>query len=223
MREENYHVATEPAAGRLRRISWGAIIAGVAVTLLIQIMLTLLGVSIGAATINPQDQAPAQGLALGSGIWLLASVLISVWVGSCVAGWLCNGTRRADGLLHGVVTWSVAVLLILFVFSNAAGALIGGTRSLMESAMGNQQITQNFAAELEGMLSGEARGGTAEGMIDAQTGAQVATGVAQGAFWAFLSLLLGLGAAAWGGWLGTSSLQQHRLARHAPTTTEPGP
>jgi len=136
----NEHVNVEPVVSRppslLRRISWGAIFAGLLVTVVTQFMLTLLGVGIGAATFDPmKEQNPAQGLATGSAIWLIVSALISVFIGSCIAGRLSGAPRRADGLLHGVVTWSAATLVTLFLLFSAMGALLGGVGSLLTGAV----------------------------------------------------------------------------------------
>src|SRR4051812_13390118 len=110
--KEEFEVSTiQTAPSRVRRASWGAIFAGTFVTIAVQLTLTLLGVAVGLATVQSlQDHSPAQNMTKSSGVWLLASGLISVWVGACVAGRLSGGPRRADGMLHGIVTWSVAMV-----------------------------------------------------------------------------------------------------------------
>jgi hypothetical protein len=119
-----------------RRISWGAIFAGLLVTVVVQLTLTLLGASIGAATINPlQEQNPAQGLGIGSVIWILVTGLVSMFAGASVAGRMCGGPRRVDGMLHGLVMWSAATVAMLFLTVTATGALLGGLGSLVGGAM----------------------------------------------------------------------------------------
>ena len=81
MKEEVYAESTvlNPAASLVRRVSWGAIFAGLVVTIVIQLTLTLLGVAIGAATIDPlRERNPAEGLGVSSAIWLTVSALISI-------------------------------------------------------------------------------------------------------------------------------------------------
>jgi hypothetical protein len=52
-----------------RRVSWAAIFAGVIFTVVIQLLLTLLGVGIGAATVEPLQQAqPGKGVGIGAAI-----------------------------------------------------------------------------------------------------------------------------------------------------------
>lgn len=146
MKEEVHveRIAPRLAPSRVRRVSWGAIFAGLLVTIVIQLMLTLLGTAIGASTINPMQQSePARGLATGSAIWLLVSGLISVWVGSCVAGRLSGGPRRADGMLHGIVTWSASILAMVLLLATATGALLGGMGTLMGGAIAMGQKNSN--------------------------------------------------------------------------------
>jgi len=42
-----------PLTASLRRVSWGAILAGVVVALAVQVLLAMLGAAIGLATIEP--------------------------------------------------------------------------------------------------------------------------------------------------------------------------
>src|SRR5579859_6441213 len=100
-----------PAPSRVRRVSWGAIFAGTFVMLVFQIMFILLGAAVGFSTLQTAErQGSGQQLALGSAIWLLVSSLVAIWIGACVAGRLSGGPGRADGMLHGVVTWSISTL-----------------------------------------------------------------------------------------------------------------
>jgi hypothetical protein len=146
MKEEVFVESTSSRAPSLmRRVSWGAIFAGLLVTVVIQMMLTLLGIGIGAASIDPlREQNPGQGLAIGSAIWLIASALIAVFIGSCIAGRLSGGPRASDGLLHGVVTWSAATMLTVAMLVSAAGVVIGGTSTLLSGLVkGGAKAAQN--------------------------------------------------------------------------------
>jgi len=141
----NDEVFIEPNVSRspaflYRRISWGAIFAGLLVTVVVQLTLTLLGASIGAATVEPlQEQNPAKGLAIGSVIWLLVTGLISMFAGAAVAGRMCGGPRRGDGMLHGLVMWSAATLAMIFLTVTATGALLGGLGTLVGGAVSSRQ------------------------------------------------------------------------------------
>jgi hypothetical protein len=136
---EEYHETTRVAEGRnvAKRISWGAIIAGLSITLVTQITLSLLGMAIGAAVVDPMDRnSNGHGLAIGSGIWILLSSLISLFLGAMVASRLSGGPTKSDGILHGLVTWSVATLAMVILLATTAGAILGGAGTLLGGAMG---------------------------------------------------------------------------------------
>jgi len=122
-------ISRSPA--RLSHISWGSILAGVAVALSLQLLLNLLGIGIGASTINPgQGDTPGSGLAIGAGIWFAISALISLFCGGWAAGRLAGDPARKDGMLHGFTTWSLTTILTLVMLTSAVGGLIGGSASL---------------------------------------------------------------------------------------------
>lgn len=131
---ERTEVATAPSL--TRRVSWGAIFAGFFVTMVVQLTLTLLGTAFGAASLDSmRDHQNGQKMAIASGVWLLATGLVSIWVGACVAGRLSGGPRRADGLIHGIVTWSVSTCATLALLATTLGAIIGGTGALLGGAL----------------------------------------------------------------------------------------
>lgn len=138
MKEEVIYneASTRPAPMLLRRVSWGAIIAGLVFALVTQFVLSLLGVAIGASTFEPYNaENQAKGFGIGAAIWVGLSSIISIFVGAWVAGRLSGGPRKTDGMLHGLATWGATTLLTLFLLTTAVGTLIGGTASLLGKAV----------------------------------------------------------------------------------------
>lgn len=124
-----------PAAA-IKRVSWGAILAGVVITLVTQLLLSILGLGIGASTINPTtEQNPMSGLGTGAGIWFAVTTLISLFAGGWVAGRLAGMPRPIDSLLHGLLTWGLATLLIFYLLTTTVGSLIGGTFRVLGSGL----------------------------------------------------------------------------------------
>src|SRR2546421_10345994 len=75
-------VAAPVAPALLKGISWGAIFAGVVIALAVQIVLSLLGIGIGASTIDPLNQQnPGKGLGIGAAVWFVISSLIATFAG----------------------------------------------------------------------------------------------------------------------------------------------
>jgi hypothetical protein len=150
MKEQEVHVPHAATAvprlapSRVRRASWGAIFAGVFVTIVLQVMFMLLGAAIGLASLQPaQDTTSGRNFGLGAGIWLLVTGLISTWIGACIAGRLSGGPRRADGMLHGIVTWSVATVTAFVLLTTAVGTVVGGAGALLGGALSGGALAQS--------------------------------------------------------------------------------
>lgn len=104
-------------------IRWGAVIAGVAVGLSVQLVLTLLGIATGLSTVNL-----AQGETVGTGplLWAGFSMLVSAFVGGYVAARMSGLKRRSDGVLHGAVSWAVTTIMFAVLATSIGGTLISG-------------------------------------------------------------------------------------------------
>jgi hypothetical protein len=119
-------------AAAVKRMSWSAVFAGVVVVLIIQLALSLLGIGIGMTTVDPQQQGGTPGattFGIGAAIWWIVTTLIAVGAGGWVAGRLAGMPRRIDGLLHGLITFGFATLLLFYLVTSTAASLIGGTFS----------------------------------------------------------------------------------------------
>lgn len=117
----------------IRRISWGAIFAGAVVALVIQLMLNLLGLSIGFGAIDPvTDENPLSGIGTGAGIWLILSALVALFAGGWTAGRLAGLPLRTDGILHGFIAWAVATFVTLYLVSSGVGTVLSGAFNVVE-------------------------------------------------------------------------------------------
>ena len=145
------------ATGRVRRMSWGAALAGVAVVLFIQLMLSLLGVGIGLANVNPAtgDNPSLATFGTNAGIFGAVSVIVATFLGAWASGRLSGSPSRTDGMLHGVVTWSVATLLFIYLLTTTLGSLVGGTFGMLGSTV--QSIAQGAAGGIGQVLPDDLR------------------------------------------------------------------
>src|SRR5215472_518648 len=144
---ESRRGALAVSSALVRGVSWSSILAGVTAAIAVQLLLNLLGIGVGAATINPQQgQHPGQGLAVGAAIWFVLSSIISLFVGGWIAGRLAGTPDKKDGALHGFVTWALASLVLFYLLSTAVGGLVGGAASVLGqtaslAARGAQAVT----------------------------------------------------------------------------------
>ena len=148
-----------PDAALSRPPSWSGTIAGVFAAIAIQLLLNLLGIGIGAGSINAsQGDQPGQGMAVGAVIWFVLSWILSLGIGAWIASQFGASTNRHTGALQGFMVWSVASLAIVYILSTAAGSLIGGTASVLgrtASLVGNgAKSTAPGVAELVSRATG---------------------------------------------------------------------
>lgn len=115
----------------LNKVSWGAIFAGVAVALVVQLLLNLLGAGIGAAVIDPgtDDNPSAKTLSVSTAVWFVVSGVIASFIGGYVASRLSGRPVRSTGALHGVTSWAVTTLVVVYLLTTSIGALVGGVLS----------------------------------------------------------------------------------------------
>ena len=130
------------AVGSIRRIAWGAIVAGTLLALAIQFMLGLLGLGIGLVSINAGADIASDATAFASvaGLWTVAVVLIGLFLGAYTAARLAGSPDRLDALLHGVITWASATLVVIVLLTSSSSALIGGAFGAVGNSI--QGLTQ---------------------------------------------------------------------------------
>lgn len=116
-------------------IRWSAIFAGFVVGISVQMVLTLLGLAIGAWSIDLRESQPAQGIPIGTGIWTGISMLISAFVGGYVTSRLSGAPLRSDGIYHGAVVWGVTWLVFAWLATTAMATMIGGLFSAFGSGL----------------------------------------------------------------------------------------
>ena len=109
------------------RISWGAVIAGAVIAVIVGLMLNVLGVAVGASAVDATSGDTPSGTTFGvvSGIWLLVANLIGMAVGGYVAARFSGTADDTDGVLHGLSVWGVGYLLSAVLLGN----IIAGTAS----------------------------------------------------------------------------------------------
>jgi hypothetical protein len=127
-----------PYVPALKTISWSAIFAGVAVTLTVQFLLSMLGAGVGLSTLDPlqsNGSPTAEAFGLGAGLWWVVSFFLSLVVGGIVAGEMAGLPARMDGALHGIVTWATATLLGVYMVGSLIGGTLAGVGHLASSAV----------------------------------------------------------------------------------------
>nr|WP_042674503.1 hypothetical protein [Methylobacterium sp. B34] len=122
----------------LNQVSWGAIFAGAVTALVTQVIINLVGVGVGLASVGTTaaDNPSASTVSMGAGAWFVASGLVASLAGGLVAGRLSGKALPGAAALHGLVSWAVTTLVVLYMLTSAASGLVGGTLGTVSSALG---------------------------------------------------------------------------------------
>lgn len=124
----------------INEISWGAVLAGTVVALVVQLVLNLFGIGIGAAVLDPggAGRAPsASSFSIGAGIWWVLSGLIGAFVGGYAAGRLAGRPNVSTAGWHGLTAWALTTLVIFYLITSAVGGVVGGAFRTLTNAVGN--------------------------------------------------------------------------------------
>ena len=107
-------------------LSWGAIVAGLAVGIATNLFLILVGTATGLAVFDVGDTGQAEtGIPMAVAIWNTVSMVIAAFTGGYVAARTAGMHRVSDGVLHGVVAWGATLLISIFILSSVAGSTLG--------------------------------------------------------------------------------------------------
>jgi hypothetical protein len=139
----------------LSKISWGAVLAGVVVALVTQLVLNLLGMGIGAATLNPVagDSPSAASFSLGAGIWFALSTILAALAGGYAAGRLAGVPRESTAGWHGLTAWALTTLVIFYLLGSTVGGILGGAYRGMTNTVGSVASAVGSTAETAAQIT----------------------------------------------------------------------
>lgn len=130
------YVTRDSIPERFARVSWGALLAGTFVAVAVWILLYALGLAAGLSSIDPNNLSSARTAGIGTGIWSLIAPLIALFVGGFVASHFAGHVLRRDGILHGIVVWSMTTIGGLLVVGMVLTSLVGAVYGMGEKALG---------------------------------------------------------------------------------------
>jgi hypothetical protein len=117
------------------RVSWGAILAGLVVALVTQLLLNLIGIAVGAGSFARlfSGGESAATVSTSAGIWFVISGILAALVGGYAAGMFSGAQNESNAGWHGLTTWALTVLLFTYLLSSAASGILGGLGSAAKS------------------------------------------------------------------------------------------
>lgn len=109
--------------------SWSAVAAGTLTSLILQVVLTMLGLGVGLIATDVPTAANAPiAVSTGAVLWFIASGIFSAFVGGAVAGALTPYASDRARSAHALATWALATLIVVgaTMLTAAGGATVAG-------------------------------------------------------------------------------------------------
>ena len=148
---ENNTAATE---ANQSGVSWAAVTGGAFVSASLSLTLLALGAGLGFSSVSPWSNVGVSASALGmvSILWLITMQIVSSSLGGYLAGRLRTkwATVHSDEVhfrdtAHGLLVWSVGLVITAAFLTSAATTLVGGSSSSASPAVGGRSATTEAA------------------------------------------------------------------------------
>lgn len=137
------------------QVRWGPIVAGLAIALSTQLVLSALGVAVGSTSIGdsgaPRTEAP--GVGVGIGIWSIVSLLIALFVGGWTTARTSGRMTRNTALLNGAILWASMLALSAWLLSSGVSGAFGVAASNAGSVI--NQVQQNTPSNTPRTIVGQ--------------------------------------------------------------------
>lgn len=179
------------------RVRWGPILAGLAIALSSQLILSALGAAVGATGLAgsgaPRSNAGDVGTAVG--IWSIISLFISLFIAGWVTARACGPMNKSTALLNGAILWATTLAASAWLLSSGVSGAFGVLASNAGEIINQAQQGATGIPDVT----------TAAPQVTAQQARDIAGNVAR-VGWSFtLGSLLGLAAALIGASVGARS------------------
>ena len=145
----------------LKKISWGAIVAGIALSLIVHLLLNMLGLGVGVMTIDPAtgDTPSAATFSTAAAVWWTISGVIAAYIGGVAAGRMAGKPDAETASWHGLVTWAATMLVMFYIITSAVGSVMGGAFRVIGSAASGLGQAASAAAPAAADAVGQVAGG----------------------------------------------------------------
>jgi hypothetical protein len=102
-----------------------------------QVILNMVGLGIGLSTVDAVagDSSSASSLSLGAGLWWSISGIVAAGIGGYLAGRLSGKPSSSTTAYHGLISWGLSTLTIVYLSLSTASGLVGGSLSTVSSAL----------------------------------------------------------------------------------------
>jgi hypothetical protein len=180
---------------RQPKLRWSAVFAGAICSIGFWILLQLIGVGIGLASVEVDDIQSLRGAGVGTTVWSLISPLIAMFFGGLIAGKLSQTYDRKVAGAHGLVMWALTAIVglvatISIVAAVAQGAMRHRRVMLATDPWGQREPAMNpigvdtgeLLGPINDRLAAQRKPTITEPQLDAALRGVVRSGIARGNF-----------------------------------------
>lgn len=153
-----------------KRMSVGAVLAGIILALVAHLLLNMAGVGAGLLAIDPMggDNPDATTFSIAAAAWWAIAGIIASYLGGLAAGRLSGRPDASTAGWHGLIAWAGTTLVIAWLASSAVSSAVSGATSMVGSAFSG--IGQTLGAAVPA-VSSATDGNLIEQQLDRLTGA----------------------------------------------------
>lgn len=123
------------------RVAWGAIFAGVVVSIAVLAILAVIGLAIGFSIVEVGEDSPMNGALTTTGIWQFVAQIVALGIGGYVTARLAGLLPKGAAILHGAVVWAVATIAAIWIATSATSALFSGATTAVSGAISGMGST----------------------------------------------------------------------------------
>lgn len=152
----------------LLNLRWGGIFAGLAVGIASNLLLLLVGVSIGLSAFDV-TRSFGQTASIAAVAWNVACMVIAAFVGGYVAARAAGMHRTSDGVLHGAVSWGVTMLVSTILATSATTSLFGTLFSTGAASGAANGMASSMSGGGGAEVAGRIQQGDRQAAVDALT------------------------------------------------------
>jgi hypothetical protein len=130
------NVASASVVTPTDRVRWGPIIAGLFSALSLLALLSVLGAAVGLTAYDQGDNA--RNFGIGAGIWGAISMILAFFFGGWLAARSAAVRGERNGLLNGSLVWAVAIPLLIYVLAGGVARMADTAANVADAAQQNQ-------------------------------------------------------------------------------------
>ncbi len=115
-------------------MSWAAIFSGLFTSTGIGALFSLLGMGIGLALFKPESDV-INNLSILGVTWVILGGTAAMFIGGIVTGYAIPSSNKCRGIMHGLVMWSLSLVLGLMLTATGVGSVLTGSGQLIGKAI----------------------------------------------------------------------------------------